>query len=142
MVGKHVHVVFEVLTELVLGRILQQRRQLREDLVPVELCRGAGIVVCQGDIGRSTGSHRERHPHHPGAAVIEIVGFGVEGEKIGVAQCLEPSLQRALIHYALVYRALARQRRLTGTGAVLFQLPRQIAEFQACVEIAQALGVR
>ena len=55
MIGQHVLVVFEVLAELGFLRVFQQWFQLIQHCVPVQLFRGAHIIVAKWHVGSLVG---------------------------------------------------------------------------------------
>ena len=61
MVGQNVGVVFHVLADFLLVFVFQNRLQLRQYFVPVELHRSTFVVVRQRHIGSLAHFHGERH---------------------------------------------------------------------------------
>ena len=59
VVGEHVRVVLEVLSELCRMLVLQPRLELRQRRIDRELRRGAGVVVRERQVGRVPGLDRK-----------------------------------------------------------------------------------
>ena len=97
VIGEHVLVVLEVLPHLFLLRIFQQRFELLQYLVAVELVRRTHVVVGQGHVSRFARFHRERHPDNFGVDVPQAGGLRVKGEQVRGLQAPDPIVQFVLL---------------------------------------------
>ncbi len=91
VVGEHVHVEFQMLPELGVRRILQQRPQRLEHARALELRGRAGIVVRQRHIGRMARLDAEGDADDLRAHVVEAGGLGIEREQLGGARASRAS---------------------------------------------------
>ena len=87
---EHVRVVLEVMADLGVLLRLEQRLELREARVAIELVGRAGVVVPQRQIGRVARRDGERHADDLRLHVFEAGGLGVEGEQLGGLELLQP----------------------------------------------------
>ena len=157
--GQHAGIVFQVLTDLGAGRVFEQRLERGEAGVAIELDRRPGIAVRQGQVSGAVGRHREGHPDHFGAHVIEARGLRIEGEQLGLFQSAQPALEAGLIEHrvvslgrvaaaltlgglvlgSLVLGGMAVARRLVASG---FQLDHPAFELQLAKQAQQRGLVR
>jgi len=81
MVGQHILVVLQVLADFFLLGVFQQWLELLKHSVPVQLIRGAHVVVGQGYVGGFAGFNGEGHADHLRVDIAQAGGLGVEGEQ-------------------------------------------------------------
>ena len=93
VVGEHVRVVLEVMADLRVLLGFEQRLELREAGLAVELVGRAGVVVAQRQVGRDAGRHRERDADDLGLHVFEAGGFGVEREQRRGRELRDPRVE-------------------------------------------------
>ena len=91
--GQHAQVVLEVVAQLGLGRVRQQRPELGEHGIEGKLLRGAGIAVAEGDVGGLAGLHGEGEAHQIRLHVVQAGGFRVEGDERRLLQARRPGGQ-------------------------------------------------
>ncbi len=146
---QHVHVVFAVLADLGLRRILQQRLERAKHGIQLELLRHTHIGMAQRHIGRLARLDGERHADQLGALSIDAGGFGIEGEALGVLQALEPGIElgriedRCVLGFGLDRAAFGLHLAVLAGGLGLAQQVLQpVLEFQLAVQRDQRLAVR
>ncbi len=93
MVREDVRVVLQMVPDLAALRILQQRLESGQYALTIQLLRGAGVVMVQGDVGRNARFDAERDAHDLGLHVVEARGLGVEREQVRRAQRGDPALE-------------------------------------------------
>ena len=93
--GQHAHVVLQVLADFLDRVVFQQRFEGIHDELLVELVRGAGVVVAEGDVG-SLVVHGHAEAHQFRVHVVEAGGFGVEGKLASAFQFVDPLVQLRL----------------------------------------------
>ena len=96
VIRQHTGIVFQVLSHLCLLLVLQQRLELRQHCVPVQLVRDAQIIMCQRHIGRAPGLDGKRQPDNARLHIVEARGLGIKGKKLRRNQCLQPVIQGSL----------------------------------------------
>ena len=97
VVSQYVLIVFQVLPDLGQLGILQQRLELLENLVTIQLFGGTHVVVAQGDVGGFARVDREGDTHYFSVDIAKTGGFRVEGKQIGRFQALQPLIQLLLV---------------------------------------------
>ena len=97
VVSQYVLVVFQVLPDLGQLGILQQRLELLENLVTIQLFGGAHVVVAQGNVSGFARVDREGDTHYFSVDIAKAGGFRVEGKQIGRFQALQPLIQLLLV---------------------------------------------
>ena len=108
--GKNAHVVFEILPDLYVPRILQQRSQCVQKILSRNLLRSAVVIMAAGNVGSLAWFDGKRHANQVGPHVIKTRGLGIEGKTLGITQSLNPRgelfrLQDNLvIHLRLLFR--------------------------------------
>ena len=85
VIGQHTGVVLQVLAHLCLLLVLQQRLELRQHCVPVQLVRDAQVIVCQRHIGRAPGLHGKETPDNARLHIVEAGGLGIKGKQARAA---------------------------------------------------------
>ncbi len=157
VVQQHVRVVLEVMADLRAVRVLEQRLELRERLLAVELVRCAGVIVGERQVGRVAGLDAERHADDLGLHVIEAGRLGVEGEERRLLKPCKPGGKLLLGRDRLVM-ALRRVVVLRGSrggrggrfrcgrgrgghGRGAGELAQQRIHFQALVERRERFNV-
>ena len=70
MVGKHMAVVFDVLTQFACLGVLQPGLEFGQHLIAWELGRCIGVAVGQRDVARHARFHAERDTHDFGAHFV------------------------------------------------------------------------
>ncbi len=100
--GADAHVELQVLAELGAFGVFEQRLQCVQDLVSVELIGRSRVVMRDWDVGRLMGADRDRDADDLGAHIVEVVGLGVEGEELGLAQALDPDVELGAAEDGLV----------------------------------------
>ena len=120
MVGQHVFVVLEVLPDLFVFRVFEQRLQLFQHRVTVQLLRRAHIIMAQWHVSGLSRLNGKRNADNFGIHVAEAGGFGVEGEQIGIFEFLQPLVQVRLLGNDLILLFHRRFRLwLAALGAVV-----------------------
>ena len=158
MAPQHVDIVFAVLAELALVRILQHATQRLEHQRAVELRGGTGVIVADRDVGRASRLHRDAQADEPGSHGIERIGLGVERERVSGLQACDPGVELFAREHGLVLArtgqrriqrrgrdrrlACARcgrgRRRPTVTG---LEIAQRLGEAVARVQHAQGIGI-
>ena len=104
VVGQHVLVVFEVLAELGFLRVFQQRFQLVQHCFPVQLFRGAHIIVAKWHVGSLAGLNGKGHTNDIGVHITQAGGLGIKGEQRCLVEAINPGIQLCLIgHYCVCF---------------------------------------
>ncbi len=149
VVHQHVHVVFAVLADLGLGRILQQRLERAEHGIQLELLRHAHVGMAQRHVSRLARLDGKGHTDQLGALRIEAGGFGIEGKALGRLQTRQPALEIGLLQQSLVLglgldRAAFRLHLavLPSRLGLAQQLVQPLLEFQLAIKGDQRLTVR
>ncbi len=101
-IGQDIDVVLGVLTDLGLGRVLQNRLERAQHRIAVELSRHAHVGMRQRDIGRFAGLDGEGHADQLGLLGVEAGGSVSKAMQLGAAQLLQPGVELRLLQDALV----------------------------------------
>ncbi len=146
VVTQHVHVVFDVLADLFQLGIFQQRLQLRQHRIPIQLCRRTHIVMRQRHIGGLARLNREGNPHQFCFHIVQAGGFGIEGKLTGRFQLFQPGIQSVLRQYGFIFGfdAVFSLNRLIGTqlsGITGFELTYPALELELFEQLQQLLRV-
>ena len=80
VIGQYVGIVLEILANFGLVRILQQRLQLRQHHLSIQLLRRTEVVMSQRHIGCPARLHGERHADDPRLHIIETGCLGIKGK--------------------------------------------------------------
>src|SRR6266571_2815698 len=91
VIGKHVLVVLDVLSELFVPRALEPGLEDRERRLDPQLLRRPRVVVRKRKIGRTARDHGKRHAHELRLHRIEARRLGVEGHELGRFEVLQPA---------------------------------------------------
>ena len=145
VVGQYVLVVLQVLADLGQTGVLQQRLELIQHFVTIQLLGSAHIIVPQGDIGGLAGFDGERHTDDLGIHVPEAGGFSIEGKQLGRFQAFQPLIQFLLVgDDAVVFPAglragfcIAGPGGAGGWGFALFQFGNPGAELVFLEQLKQ-----
>ena len=97
-IGQNVRIVLQVMAELGLGGVFQNRLELGQYLVAIQLMRRAGVIVAQRHIGGFACGDGEGHADETRLHVIQAVGFRIEGDERRGFQFLQPCLEHLLGH--------------------------------------------
>ncbi len=144
MVGQHVRVVLEVVSDLGKRRVLEQWLQPPQHLLAGQLVGCTGIVVGQWHVGSRARFHAEGNADDLRHHVVEAGGLGVEGHEFRRAQALQPGIESGFVGHAFV---VARRCGPRGRGdrrgpVALRKLPEQGAELETAEQFAQGCHVR
>ena len=93
VVGQHVAVVLQVLTDNQRFLRFQQRAQFFQHLAARDLLRRPVIIMGNGHIGRFAGPHGKRQAHQFRAHIIQAGGFRIEGKNVRPGQLVDPAFQ-------------------------------------------------
>ena len=134
--GKHVGVVLEVVADLFLLRIFEPRPELFEHLVTRQLLGCARVIVRDRDVRGLAGFHRQRHADDFGLHVVEARRLGVDRDEPGLADFLEPLVERLPVQHGFIVAGLSgfRFRRCIRVAELAeqraqFEMPVQLPEF-------------
>ena len=94
VVGKHVAVVFDVLTQLGFGPVFQPGLEAGQHLVTRQLRWRVGVVVRERNIGGLAGRHAEADTDDFGAHLIKRRGFGIDCGQISGFEFFQPRAER------------------------------------------------
>ena len=83
VVREHMAVVFDVLTQLGTGGVLQPGLEPRQHLGQRQLLGCARVVVRQRNVSGCSGFHAQAQPHHPGLHRIDRGRLRVHGHQLG-----------------------------------------------------------
>ena len=119
MVGKHMPVVLNVLTQLVCGRVFQPGLELGQYFVARQLFGRIGVTVGQRNIGRLARLNTERNPHDLGTHFVQGVGFGIQRYQLSRLQPGQPGVKNLPGEDRFVTR-MRYARGLRGWCAALF----------------------
>ncbi len=93
VVGKHVAVVFDVLSQLGPGRVFQPGFQARQNVITRQLRGRAGVVMRQWNIGCFTRGHAKAQTHDLGLHFVQRGGFRVQCNKVRGFDFCEPAVK-------------------------------------------------
>ena len=94
VIGKHMHVVLDVLAKFCALRIFQPGFQRGQHDIARQLLRRARIDMADGDVRGMTRFHRQRNAHQFRGHRIEAGSFGIDcGQRRGF-DARQPFLQR------------------------------------------------
>jgi hypothetical protein len=84
------------------ARVLEQRFQLAQHRLAVELRRRIRILVRQRQVGAFAGAVGERHTDDLGTHHVKTGGLGIDRVQLGLFQTRDPGIQFGLGEYRLV----------------------------------------
>ena len=116
MVGQHMAVIFDVLTDFVLEWVFQPRLELVQHLVDGQLRRGIGCVVRQRDVSRHPRRHAQADAHELRLHFNQRRGFGVQGHQLGLVYLGQPAVKAVPVQHGFV-----GQGHIDGRGRLVKQ---------------------
>ena len=135
--GENVRIVLQVMPDFVLFRVFQERFHGIQDVVSAELFRCARVIVCHRNVGCLAGFHCHRDADQLSLHVIHTGRFGIDGDKIGFPDLLEPRVESALRQDSLVIATFPLRRQVLRGFLAVFQLTQELAQLEARIEILQ-----
>ena len=102
MVGQHVHVVFQVLAELGLFGILENRLQRIEHLVAIKLRGSIRTSVADRDVAGFALTDSERETDNLRLHIVETRGLSVEADELCLLQFPDPGVKAFPLEDGLV----------------------------------------
>ena len=110
VVGKHMLVIFDMLAQLLPGRILEPGPEPGQHLVQIELLGHVHALVAQRNIGGLAHGHAEGNADDAGHHLVQRIGLGIQRGQLGGLDLGQPFIElrlaqnRGVEHIALLGR--------------------------------------
>ena len=102
VVSEHVCIVFEMVPELGVLLALEQRTQACEDRIPIELCRGADVIMSERNVSSFARLDAERDADDLRLPIVETRRFRIESEQARALERADPAIEVFYIEYGFV----------------------------------------
>ena len=141
VMGEHVDVVFQVLTDLGWRLALQHRAQRVEHMLAIKLIWRAHVVVRHRHVPGLAGLHGKGQADQAASDGIQRIGFRIQADQFGGFQALDECVQGVLAQHRVVLNLRGCIRCIgCGRRRLVVKIGQPAVKVHALVELTQHVG--